>query len=155
MYKRNAVRIYFNSLCTKLVQETIHEITTPLEHVISQSFGTGIVPDNVKIAKIIPVFKSGNNQIFNHYRPISSLPALSKIMEIIVYNRLVMFLENYNILYKHQYGFLSKHSIVTIHPLLQLLKDIADANDKTTKDITLIVFLDLSNGMKWNKRNKQ
>ena len=36
----------------------------------------------------------------------------------------------------------SKHS--TIHPILHLLKDTADANDKTTKDVTLAVFLDLS-----------
>ena len=57
-------------------------------------------------------------------------------------NRLVNYLEKYNILYKHQYGFLSKHS--TIHPILHLLKDIADANDKISKDITMAVFLDLS-----------
>ena len=59
-----------------------------------------------------------------------------------VCNRLVIYLEKYNILHKHQYGFHSKHS--TIHPILNLLKDIADENDKTTKDITLAVFLDLS-----------
>ena len=51
-------------------------------------------------------------------------------------NRLVNYLEKYNILYKHQYGFRSKHS--TIHPILHLLKD------KISKDITMAVFLDLS-----------
>lgn len=111
-------------------------------HIINNSFVTGVVPDNLKIAKIIPIYKSGNINVFNNYRPISILPTLSKIMEKIVCNRLVIYLEKYNILYKHQYGFRSKHS--TIHPILHLLKDIADANDKTTKDITLAVFLDLS-----------
>ena len=48
----------------------------------------------------------------------------------------------YDILYRHQYRFRQKHS--TTHPILQLMKDIADANDKTTKDVTLSVFLDLS-----------
>ena len=48
----------------------------------------------------------------------------------------------FHILYRHQYGFRQKHS--TIHPILQLMKDIADANDKTTKDVTLSVFIDLS-----------
>ena len=57
-------------------------------------------------------------------------------------HRLVGFLEENDILYKHQYGFRSKHS--TIHPVLQLIKDIADANDKNTKDATLAVFIDLS-----------
>ena len=51
-------------------------------------------------------------------------------------------LDKYDILYRHPYGFRQKHS--TIHPILQLMKDIADANDKTTKDVTLSVFLDLS-----------
>ena len=59
-----------------------------------------------------------------------------------MFARLVDFLEKKNILYKHQYGFRSKHS--TTHPILQLIKEIADANDKATKDATLAVFIDLS-----------
>ena len=99
--------------------------------------------DNLKIAKIIPVSKAGNSKIFTNYRPISILPTLCKIMEKIVCNRLVIYLEKYNILYKNQYRFRSKH--ITMHPALHLLKDIADANDKITKDITLaVLFLDLS-----------
>ena len=80
--------------------------------------------------------------MFNNYRPISILPAIYKVMEKIICNRLMTFLEKYNILYKHQYGFRAKHS--TIHPILHLLKDISIANDKITKDPTLAVFLDLS-----------
>ena len=56
--------------------------------------------------------------------------------------RLGMFLEKYNILYKQQHRFRVKHS--TIHPILYLLKDIAEANDKITKNLTLAVFLELS-----------
>ena len=132
----------FDSLSTKLIQQTIGEIIIPLRHIINQSFVTGVVPENLKVAKVIPIYKSGNKNVFNNYRPISILPALSKIMEKIVCNRLVNYLEKYNILYKHQYGFRSKHS--TIHPILHFLKDIADANDKLSKDITMAVFLDLS-----------
>ena len=54
----------------------------------------------------------------------------------------MMFLEKYNILYKHQYGFRANHS--TVHPILHLPKDISVANEKVTKDPTLGVFLDLS-----------
>ena len=57
-------------------------------------------------------------------------------------NRLIHVSDKYYILYRHHYGFRQKHS--TIHPILQLLKDIADANEKTAKDVTLSVFLDLS-----------
>ena len=57
-------------------------------------------------------------------------------------NRLVHYLEKYNILYKPQYGFRCKGS--TSHSMLHLLKGIADANEKMTKDNTLAVYLDLS-----------
>ena len=121
---------------------TIHEITTPLEHILNQSIVTRTVPEYLKTAKVVPVYKSGNTKMFNNYIPISILPAISKIMENIVCNRLIVFLEKYNILYKHQYGFRAKHS--TVHPILHLLKDISIANDKITKDPTLAVFLDIS-----------
>ena len=127
---------------TNIIRKTINEISTPLAHIINQSFITGTVPDKLKIAKIVPIFKSGSTTSFNNYRPISILPTISKVLEKIVCNRLVDFLEKNNILYKHQYGFRSKHS--TTHPILQLIKDIADANDKATKDATLAVFIDLS-----------
>ena len=62
-----------------------------------------------------------------------------------MFNRLIHFLDKYDVLYRYQYGFRQKHS--TIHQILQLLKDIADANDKTTGDVTLSVFLDLSKAL--------
>ena len=96
----------------------------------------------MKLAKIVPIFKNGNTKLFNNYRPISILPAFSKILEKIVCNRLLHFLESKNILYKHQYGFRKNHN--TIHPVIHLLKDIANANDKASKNRTLAVFLDLS-----------
>ena len=131
-----------DNISTKLLKETIDLILIPLTHIINQSFTSGIVPGNMKIAKIIPIFKSGNQEIMNNYRPISLLPAFSKLLEKLVCKRLTSFLESYKILYKHQYGFRKKHS--TIHPILHLLKYIAENNDKPTKDITLAVFIDLS-----------
>ena len=132
----------FDNISTIILCSTIDEIATPLAHIINQSFNTGIVSGNLKTAKVIPIFKSGDNTVLNNYRPISILPAISKVLEKLVCNRLVGFLEENDILYKHQYGFRSKHS--TTHPVLKLIKDIADANDKNTKYTTLAVFIDLS-----------
>ena len=132
----------FDSISMLTIKSTIQEVATPLAHIVNNSFLSGIVPDDMKIAKIAPIHKSGNTKILNNHRPISILPAFSKLLEKLVCNRLVQFIENKNLLYQHQYGFREKHS--TIHPVLQLLKDISNANDKTTKDITLAVFLDLS-----------
>ena len=99
----------------------------------------GVVPDQMKIAKIVPVFKAGNQKILNNYYiPISILPAFSKILEKLVSIRLINFIESQNILYKHQYGFRQNYS--TIHKILHLLNDISNANDNKSQDITLAFF---------------
>ena len=126
----------------KVIKTTVHEVAVPLAHIFNQSLLTGTVPDNMKISKIVPLFKSGNKKILNNYRPISILPAFSKLSEKLVCNRLVNFLETHGLLYKHQYGF--RQNNTTAHPILQLLKDISNANDNNLKDVTLAVFLDLS-----------
>ena len=131
-----------DNISMKVIKTTVHEVAVPLAHIFNQSFLTGTFPDNMKIAKIVPIFKSGNKKILNNYRPISILPAFSKLLEKLVCNRLVNFLETHDLLYKHQYGFRQNHT--TAHPILQLLKDISNANDKNSKDVTLAVFLDLS-----------
>ena len=118
------------------------EVATPLTHIFNQSFLLGVVPDQMKIAKIVPVFKAGNKKVLNNYRPISILPAFSKILEKLASVRLINFLESQDILYKHQYGFRQNYS--TIHPILHLLNDISNANDNISKDITLAIFLDMS-----------
>ena len=132
----------YDNVSTKLLKQTVKEVATPLAHIVNLSLSHGIFPNDMKLAKIVPIFKNGNTKLFNNYRPISILPAFSKILEKIVCNRLLHFLESKNILYKHQYGFRKNHN--TIHPVIHLLKDIANANDKTSKNRTLAVFLDLS-----------
>ena len=96
----------------------------------------------MKIARVIPIFKSGDKTIFNNYRPISILPAFSKILEKVMAKKLVNYLDTNNLFYQHQYGFRSKHS--TIHPIIHLLNQIAEENDKASKNVTLSVFIDLS-----------
>ena len=59
--------IGFDSLSTKLIQQTIGEIIIPLRHIINQSFVTGVVPENLKVAKVIPIYKSGNKNVSNNY----------------------------------------------------------------------------------------
>ena len=96
----------------------------------------------MKIARVIPIFKSGERTLFNNIRPISMLPVFSTLLETIVAKKLMSFLEGTNQLYRHQYGFRAKHSIV--HPVIHLLNQVANENDKITKNITMATFLDLS-----------
>ena len=117
-------------------------VALPLAHVFNQSFSTSVIPNQLKIGKLTPVYKSGTRSLFNNYRPISILPAYSKLLETLVCVRLLNFLNRHDILYKCQFGFRNNHS--TIHPIIHLLNHIADSNDKTTKDTTIALFLDLS-----------
>ena len=92
----------FDNISMKLIKTTVHQVAMLLAHIFNQSFLTGTVPDNMKIAKIVPIFKSGNKKMLNNYRPISILPAFSKLLEKLVCNRLVNFIESHAHLYKHQ-----------------------------------------------------
>jgi mannose/fructose/N-acetylgalactosamine-specific phosphotransferase system component IID len=102
----------------------------------------GVVPNEMKVAKVIPIFKTGDRMLFNNYHPISMLPVFSKILEKIIAKILMTFLEKSNQLYQHQYGFRTGHT--TIHPMIHLLNKVAQENDKVTKNITMTVFADLS-----------
>ena len=131
-----------DGISNKIMKLSIEEISVPLSHVFNLSMSSGVVPRQMKIAKVTPIHKNGNHQILANYRPISILPALSKLLEKVVYSRLYRFLENNDLLFNDQYGFRKKHS--TMHPILKLLKHTTDSNDTRTKDITVATFLDLS-----------
>jgi len=76
-----------------LVKEWIRNILDPLMHIINSSFRAGIVPSCLKIAKVVPIYKSGQKDQLSNYRPISVLPFFSKILEKAVYNRLVKYFD--------------------------------------------------------------
>ena len=75
------------------------------------SFATGFYPDQLKIAKVIPIFKNkGDYLMVSNYRPISLLSNIDKIFEKIVYSRLYSFLNLHNCIYELQFGFRANHS---------------------------------------------
>ena len=101
------------------IKSKVKILSTPLCFVINLSISTGIFPDKIKIARVVPAYKSDNPSLFCNYRPISILPCFSKFFEKVVYNRLIDFIEKHNILFSHQYGFRSQHS--TSLALIQLI----------------------------------
>ena len=80
-------------------------IISPLAHICNLSFATGIFPDELKIANVVPIFKSGDEMVFSNYRPVSVLPVLSKVIERLMYNRLLKYINENKLLYKYQFGF--------------------------------------------------
>ena len=72
----------------------------------------------MKTAKVIPIFKTGEDNKFNNYRPISLLPVFSKVLEKIVFDRVFNFLNKNNQIFNSQYGFRPYHS--TEHALIEV-----------------------------------
>jgi Reverse transcriptase (RNA-dependent DNA polymerase) len=114
-------------------------IESPLLHVFNRSLATGIVPNKMKIAKVVPIFKSGDPCDVNNYQPISLLCTFSKILEKIVAKRLTSYLSLNNLISPNQFGFRSNHS--TTHPMIHLLNKAAKALN--SKKHLLVVFCDL------------
>ena len=73
-------------------------ISKPLETIFNASFATGVVPDKFKVARVLPVFKNGLRTDMCNYRPISLLSVFNRIMEKLVYNRLISFIEKMDII---------------------------------------------------------
>ena len=76
-------------------------IYTPLTYISNLSLQEGVFPDELKIANVIPLFKSDDPELFNNYRPVSLLCTVSKVFERIMYNRLLSFLDEYKILFSY------------------------------------------------------
>ena len=123
-----------------IIKQSIHHISEPLTHIINLSIYHGIVPDEMKIARVIPVFKSDDQSLITNYRPVSVLPSFSKFLERIIYNRLVHYLQSFNILCDNQYGFRKDHS--TSLAIIDLYDKISTAFDQG--EFAIGLFLDLS-----------
>ena len=107
-------------------------------YLINLSINQGIFPSELKIAKVIPIYKSDDKQLIQNYRPISVLPFFSKIFEKIISNHLLNFIESNNILYDNQFGFRKNYS--TTHAIITLVERVSKALD-TGKIVG--VYLDL------------
>lgn len=114
-------------------------ISHPLEILFNCSFTTGTVPDHFKMAKVIPVFKKGSPLTVSNYRPISLLSIFNKILERLMYNRLIMYFEKSCTFFDQQFGFRSNHS--TVHALILMVDKIQKAIDN--KNYSCGVFIDL------------
>ena len=85
----NTKAVGLDGFSMKVIKYIIKNIYVPLSAAFNSSFTAGVFPDDLTYAKIIPVYKSGDKFNITNYRPISVLSILSKIIEMLVYNRLI------------------------------------------------------------------
>ena len=128
---------YFSSRFIKLSAPLL---VPALEKIFNLSLNTGVYPNNLKIAKVTPIFKKGDPASVNNYRPISIISTINKIFEKILYNRLTKYINDFQLLYKYQFGFRQNHS--TEHALIEITDQIRLSMDNN--QITCGIFVDLS-----------
>ncbi len=100
----------YDGITANLIIEICKSLVEPLILAISKSIDTGVVPDCMKIAKVVQVFKCGDSSNLTNYRPIAILPTLSKILEKVIHKHFYNFWLSQTLLYKTQYGFRKGHS---------------------------------------------
>ena len=123
-----------------VLKKCINSISEHLAGFLNHFMESGTFPKILKVGKITPVFKKGDPQIFDNYRPISILPIFGKIFEKIIYSRLYSFFVSQNVMYDKQFGFRSNHSTshainYSIHNILQNIE---------AKNHVIGIFIDLS-----------
>jgi hypothetical protein len=129
-----------DGISTSLLKKLQLSVSAPLTLLINKSMEMGDVPTNLKLAKVVPIYKGKDRKLFNNYRPVSLLPCISKVLEKVIHKRLYYFLQLSDIFYKSQYGFRPNHS--TVNAVTELCFNIMKSFEN--KEYTLAVFLDLS-----------
>ena len=130
----------FDGYSTKFLKHITPAIIKPLTLLTQQVLAKGIFPDKLKLAKVIPIYKKGEQSLINNYRPISLLPVISKVLEKIIANQISSFFERNELFSRNQYGFRAAHC--TEHAAIELTDRIITKMDNN--EIPIGIFLDLS-----------
>ena len=97
----------YDTISNKHIKYARNVLTKPLTLLINQCIHTGIYPDQLKLSRVKPLHKSGDKTQFGNYRPIALLP---KIFERVMFDQLLAYLSNNNLLCVNQFGFRPGHS---------------------------------------------
>lgn len=112
---------------------------TPLKQIINSSFEQGIVPDKLKIARVVPIHKGDDKKQPNNWRPISILSGVSKVLEKAMKARITKFLNANKFFHKNQYGFINNSS--TTSALSDMIHHLQSSLDRGM--IAGALFIDL------------
>ena len=91
-----------SSISTSLLKTLKGVLSIPHQLLFNCSFSTGLVPDQFKVARVVPIHKKGSSFLVSNYRPISLLSIFNKVIEKLMYNRIISYLEKFSILHNNQ-----------------------------------------------------
>ena len=123
-----------------LLKDIIDYIALALTEVFNKSMMTGKFPTVMKLAEVVPLYKSKEHSLEVNYRPISLLTTMLKVLEKLVYRRVYKFLQDTHQIYDNQFGFRANHSCE--HAIGQVVSSIVKNNEN--RKYSCCVLLDLS-----------
>ena len=129
-----------NNISPKLLKALSSSFSNALSYLFNSCMLSGVFPDELKIAKVIPLYKSGSSNLMSNYRPISILPTLSKIFEKLIHSRIYQFLEENEVIYNCQFGFRQSHS--TIHAVQTSITSVVSSLNDSCQSMG--IFVDFS-----------
>ena len=130
----------YDNISNILLKEIGHSILPVLVQIFNESMCQGIFPNTMKLAEVVPLHKGKERFFENHYRPISLLTTISKLLEKVVCKRVYEFLNKTGQINPTQYGFRANHSCdhAVNHLVGKVVKNLEKKSD------TVALFLDLS-----------
>lgn len=127
-------------LSVELLKSVKDILISPLSKLINAVINESVYPSALKLAKVVPIYKKGDEFDCSNYRPISLIPALSKVVEKILFMQILNFLNKNHLLTNKQFGFTK--GLSTTDAILHLTQLIAEGNEDNM--ISKACFIDLS-----------
>lgn len=127
-------------LSTVVVKTVKELVVIPLTKLINQSIESAVFPDVLKHALVVPIYKKGDPNDMNNYRPISLLPVVSKIFEKLIARQITSYFESNHLFCANQYGFRKKRN--TSMAVLDLVEKVLNSFENL--EHRLATFCDLS-----------
>lgn len=141
--KNSHAKDLFN-IDTSFLKRNKEILVKPITHLVNLSFKNGEFPNDWKQSRVIPIYKSGKVDLACNYRPISILPFFSKVLEKIVANQLMSFLQFNDIPHPLQFGFQPQYSTETAN--CYFIEQLKLAIDKG--QIVGAVFMDIKKNLR-------
>ena len=144
----NKVNCLFDISC-KLLKQASRLLSPIVSYLYNECLLSGVYPSNLKAARVVPIYKSGNHSSLNNYRPISNSSLINKVFERLTYNRLISNINNFQLISKYQHCFI-KNSNTTL-AAFRLISNIF--RSQNMKQYTMALFLDLRKAFDTVDRN--